>query len=586
MMTYDLLQGIRRNASRIRGAILWSLITFPLIFAGCQSSSSDFEELPGRDTSSEGTTIALRMRDDIEFSDIRRVEITVTGPGIPLFQTEALLPTGTSPEDVAVGTLQERVDAVTGTAPLDIVTANNFGESVTIQLQQDECGVEENCFSHQDIPLGFQGGPIAVALGDIDGDSYLDIITANVFVGNLTVFYGMGGGNFADPLCIELVGRELGDIQVASECTELLLDEAGFSSLALGYQEESFVIDFIAVANRSRNNVTVLLNEGGHFRLLEPIPVGLSPSALAIGDIAHGGPTVIVVANSGENNLSVIKRRSQKDFGDRSDTVSLTEADGPSALDLGYVNPDNYLDIVVANTFSNNLSILLGNREGTFSESRISPFNLGTGGPSAVVLADAGKPLSRRHTLDGNQIADIIVAYQFTGDLSVLLGGEEETREGNTFVTFDLQPRVVVGLEPIALALGELDDDIDRNLDVAVVNRGSDDVLVLSGAGDGGFLIQPGFPVAPDMMDASPLKVATGKVHDERPEKLVAIAVEQTPNMMPGRGTMNDMTHEIRMYMRRDTRNMNSNEEMNPLELIYQNTRHNWRATSIGIGRY
>src|SRR5262249_31328645 len=90
--------------------------------------------------------------------------------------------------------------------------------------------------------------------------------------------------------------------------------------------------------------------------------------------------------------------------------VELTVGSNPEALAVGLINGDNFLDLVVANGGSNNVSVLLGNGDGTFADP-IS-YDVGTY-PWYVALADVN--------LDGN--LDLVVSNRDSADLTVLLGG-------------------------------------------------------------------------------------------------------------------------------------------------------------------
>ncbi len=77
-------------------------------------------------------------------------------------------------------------------------------------------------------------------------------------------------------------------------------------------------------------------------------------------------------------------------------------------MELGDLDGDNDLDLAVANGFSTNVSVLLGNGDGTFAE----PVDYGAGFlPAAVAVAD----------LDGDLDLDLTVANTLSDDISVLL---------------------------------------------------------------------------------------------------------------------------------------------------------------------
>jgi hypothetical protein len=48
-------------------------------------------------------------------------------------------------------------------------------------------------------PYGVPGGPTAIALGDIDADSKVDLVTVNAQSSSVTVLYGGAAGVFGTP---------------------------------------------------------------------------------------------------------------------------------------------------------------------------------------------------------------------------------------------------------------------------------------------------------------------------------------------------------------------------------------------------
>jgi hypothetical protein len=130
-------------------------------------------------------------------------------------------------------------------------------------------------------------------------------------------------------------------------------------------------------------------------------------SSAALGDFNGDGWLDLVTANSGTNNVSVVlnTRNSLAPF----DATDVTYAVGtkPTSVAVGDFNGDGKLDLVTANSGSNTVSILLGNGDGTF-QSAVS-YGVGTA-PSSVAAGD----------FNGDGKLDLVTANSGSNNVSVL----------------------------------------------------------------------------------------------------------------------------------------------------------------------
>ena len=132
---------------------------------------------------------------------------------------------------------------------------------------------------------------------------------------------------------------------------------------------------------------------------------------------------------------------------------------------VGDLNDDGKVDLVVVNqdtdTWSDNVSVFLGNGDGTF---RSQTIYLAGYLPTSVAIGD----------LNGDGKADLAVASWSYG-LSVLLGNGDGS--------FQLQSPHYIWADPAAVAMGDFTGDGKADL----VAAGST-VMVFSGKGDGTFV--------------------------------------------------------------------------------------------------
>ena len=144
--------------------------------------------------------------------------------------------------------------------------------------------------------------------------------------------------------------------------------------------------------------------------------------------------------------------------------ITLSTGTEPGAIVAGDFKGDGRTDLAVANTGSDDVSVLLGNGDGTFQNQ--VPYATGFE-PSAIVAGD----------FNGDGRTDLAVANYGSNDVSVLLGNGDGT--------FQNQVRYAAGSAPVALVVGDFNGD--GRTDLAVANYLSNDVSVLLGNGDGTF---------------------------------------------------------------------------------------------------
>jgi hypothetical protein len=367
--------------------------------------------------------------------------------------------------------------------------------------------------------------PNSLTLRDVNGDGNLDIITANYPYtglpwegGNVSIFLGGGDGSFESPVKYA-VGDSPGSLRCADLNNDNKLDlltanynskdisllfgtgdgsfqdqvrlEVGFDivSADLGDLNGDGHIDMIGayypLPQYNTIDALILLGEGGgNFRVQERFPVGDDPQAVALTDIDHDGYLDIVAANSSSDDVSVLLGMGNGNFGTE---TRFEVGEGPKSIGLGDFNGDGNLGILTGNSESNDLSLLLGFGDGNF-EPQIR-FAAGDH-PSSIGIGDVND--------DG--YPDAVIANSGSNDVSVLLGLGDGT--------FQDQVRFEVGNEPVSMALSDVNGDGD--LDIITANYSGGGISVLIGLGNGGFQPQIKFSAG-----NSPISLALGDLNGD-----------------------------------------------------------------------
>ncbi|MEH2092349.1 FG-GAP-like repeat-containing protein, partial [Nostoc sp.] len=181
--------------------------------------------------------------------------------------------------------------------------------------------------------------------------------------------------------------------------------------------------------------------------------VGTNPNAIAVADFDGDGKKDLVVANSNDNNISLLLNDGSGGFGT---PTNFTVGTNPHAIAVADFNGDGKLDLVVANSDDNNVSVLLNNGSGGFG----TPTNFAVGtNPNAIAVAD----------FDGDGKKDLVVANSGSANVSVLVN------DGNG--GFGTATNFTVGSNPESVALEDLNGD--SKLDLVIANSDDNNISVL-----------------------------------------------------------------------------------------------------------
>src|SRR5437867_1663522 len=108
---------------------------------------------------------------------------------------------------------------------------------------------------------------------------------------------------------------------------------------------------------------TVSFAQTVSFGAATPFSVGSFPESVAVGDFNGDGRLDLAVANTGSNTVSILLRTGAGAFGAATD---FSVGSLPFSVAVGDFNGDGRLDLAVANLSSNTVYILLGTGRGSF----------------------------------------------------------------------------------------------------------------------------------------------------------------------------------------------------------------------------
>ncbi|WP_158819649.1 FG-GAP-like repeat-containing protein [Granulicella sp. S156] len=237
---------------------------------------------------------------------------------------------------------------------------------------------------------------------------------------------------------------------------------------------------------------------------------GSSPMSIAVGDFSGDGIPDLAVANLGGTDGSVTILLGNGDGTFAPTAVSPSTGTYSWSIAVGDFNGDGKTDLAVANAVSDTVTILLGKGDGTFTPQAVSPV---TGSyPESVAVGD----------FNGDGIPDLAVANGYGNSITILLGNGDGTFTPAASPTTDDSP--------VSVAVGDFNGDGIR--DLAVANAGSGTVTVLLGNGDGTFT-----STASPAAGWNPVSVAIGDFNgDGIPDLAVANEYGNTVTVLLGKG--------------------------------------------------
>ncbi|CAF1523841.1 unnamed protein product [Adineta ricciae] len=314
---------------------------------------------------------------------------------------------------------------------LDIAIANYDDSNIGIFL-----GFGNGTFSNQaKYSTGAGTCPYAVLAGDFNNDYQIDLAAVTYYGNTIDIFLGFGNGIFGEKvsywirdgsLALSLIladfnNDKLLDVAVANSgtsdisiflgyCCEPFRNQITYDTGDSSYPHSTILSDLnndynfdIIVANYGTNNIGILFGlTNGSFEEQKTylITSDYFPHAIASADLNNDGWQDIIIAGHNTNLIIVFLGIGNGYFTSYT-SYSIGISVHMSAVVIGDLNKDNKLDIIVSNDGTNNIAILYGYQNGTFSS--VDVYSTGYGSlPSALATSD----------LNNDTQLDILIPHQ------------------------------------------------------------------------------------------------------------------------------------------------------------------------------
>ncbi len=244
------------------------------------------------------------------------------------------------PSSVAIGD-------VDGDGKADLAVTNQGSNSVSIFRNTGTGPGTITYAARVDFTTG--ATPVAVLLGDLDGDRKPDLAVVNNGGNTVSVFRNTSTG--------------VGNIAYAARID--VATGTGPRFVSAGDLDEDGKLE-LAVANTGNTSVSVLRNTStgvGNIGFAPRVDfvTGLNPRSVSIGDLNGDSKADLAVANAGNERVSVFRNTSTAGTISLEPKVDLITAINPNSVAIADLDGDGKADLTVTNGGSSSLSVLRNN---------------------------------------------------------------------------------------------------------------------------------------------------------------------------------------------------------------------------------
>ncbi|WP_354580977.1 T9SS type A sorting domain-containing protein [Hymenobacter sp. UYP22] len=330
---------------------------------------------------------------------------------------------------------------------------------------------------------GSQAGMVTgVAVQDLNGDRYPDIVTSNRPTPTAGVLLNQGNGRFGPGISYASNAREFSREVVIED-----VNNDGSPDLVLAHASEDRVAVFL-----NRRDGT--FNAGASYE----VSAKSDPESVGLGDVNNDGLLDIVTANNLSKDVSILLNKGNGQFS--APVVHSTGTNSfPVKVRVADLNQDGYADILVGHNYYDYLSVFYNGPGGI-----AAPVTFSTGlssWPVDLTVADMNA--------DGHP--DVVTAHAGSNSVGLLLN----RRDG----TLAAPVRFATATGPASVAVGDLSGD--GRPDIAV-GTGNNTVGVLYNLGNATFTSTLSYRTEAPFLNASSPTIALSDV--DRDGKLDIVA--------------------------------------------------------------
>jgi len=417
---------------------------------------------------------------DINGDGVTDIAVTVGAGGNPIaaflgngngtFGTAVNSPSVYNPYCVAMGDFN-------GDGKADAIVSSNYsgGDVLGVQFSNGDGTFQAP------VQYAVITAPQRIFVQDVNGDGHPDWVSIGQGYLYLSVGLGSGHGGFL--------------AAVDDYSTPGTYGSGTTNAIAAADFNKDGNLDYATVGG---GGVYISIGDGaGNFATAVNYPAGPSPSQFTVGDFNKDGyPDIAVTQQNGPGAVYVLLNNKNGTF---ASPVSYSVGNGPYLVQTGDFNKDGNLDLVVTNVTDGTVSVLLGNGDGTFQGQKVS-----TSQTSGSYLAVAD--------FNGDGELDLAVALYSASstNISILLGNGDGTFQAP--LTTTPAPLLATGLAAGDFdADGKIDlvvaaDSINNG------SVGAGGAAIYLGLGNGSFAKVVDYPTVPPGLNDSNFPTFRGPI--------------------------------------------------------------------------